>query len=122
MNIFLKNKIAILIIFLAAVFAGAFMLLPAKQSSAIVPFGGPILNVTYCTCSGNILLTVGPPMGGRYIFQPGASTLFPYGQVYRPGPWVLGTYAPGGVCTVFAGKGCAPLPSFGTIIQVSTSL
>jgi hypothetical protein len=93
-----------------------------NKSAALVPFGGLILNVTYCTCSFNLLLTVGPPVGGNYIFQPGVSVPFPYGQLYRPGPWILGAWVPGGACMMWVGKACAPLPSIGTILYAGTSL
>ena len=93
-------------------------------SSAVaqVGFGGQIEYVQYCTCSLNILLTIGPPVAGEFLYQPGGSVLFPYGQVYRTGPWTLGTYAPGGVCAIYIGTGCSTLPTNGTMSVVGTSI
>jgi hypothetical protein len=87
-----------------------------------IPFGGPILATWWCTCSGGIALTIGPPVGGNYVFQFGTSIPFAFGQVFRPGPWTLGTQIPGGVCLYFVGIGCAPYPAIGTIAMVGTSL
>jgi hypothetical protein len=93
------------------------------QVYGIAGFGGRITFVTYCLCSGGILLTVGPPSPGQYVFQFGVSQLFPYGQIYRIGPQVLGTYVPGGVCLVYAGLTCTSggVP-IGTIGVIGTSL
>ncbi len=109
-----------------ASFAVVFLFIPVQESKAIPvipPFGGPIASVFYCLCSGNILLFIGPPIGGTYIYQPGASITFPFGQVYRPGAESLGLFAPGaGVCLVPTPFGCPPIPSVGLITQIGTSI
>lgn len=100
-----------------------------KKSKAILQFGGEILNVTYCTCSMNLAITVGPPAGGVFTYEPGA-TVYAFYQIFRPGPWVLGTDVPGGECLSWYMCGPDPccLPDFstappvGTIAEVGTSL
>lgn len=94
-----------------------------KSSKAIIPFGGPVTAVAYCPCSGNLAIVVGPPGPGIFMYQPGASTVYSFYQIFRPGPWVLGTYTPGGSCMMFIPYGCAPmLFPMGTIDEVGTSL
>lgn len=120
---FLKTKIGASIILVVFVLTlTVFFVGPSEKTTAIVPFGGPILKATFCTCSFNILLTVGPPLPGNYIYQPGVSIPYAYGQVFRSGPWVLGNWIPGGMCSMWIGKACVPLPSAGTILEVGTSL
>ena len=121
-NLTINKKIvfAILIVFIIVSVSIAFS---SEKALGILPFGGQILNVLYCICSNNLLITVGPPVGGQYIFQPGASMLYPFGQIFRAGPWVLGNASPGGVCLIWAGKICVPAGfPMGTIIGVGTSL
>ncbi len=119
----LKKKLSTFVFIMAFVFV-VFVLLPMEQidAQAGVPLGGTISYVTYCTCSFNYLLTVVGPSPGNFVFQPGASVPFPYGQVYRPGPFVLGTYTTGGICLMYAGYFCYALPSNGTITMIGTSL
>lgn len=119
----LKKKLYGIVLAISFVFV-VFVLIPMQQTDAQagIPFGGVIANVTYCTCSFNTLLTIAGPSSGNLVFQPGVSIPFPYGQVYRPGPFVLGTYAPGGTCLLWVGKFCVPLPATGTIIMIGTSL
>jgi len=116
-----KNKIFVVSLIISIVLFAAFYLLPVKQLNAVVPFGGKILNVKYCTCSFNLLLTVGPPVGGKYMFGPG-SKLYAYGQVYRAGPWVLGLAGAPQVCMMVGSHGCYPAGTGLKIIQVGTSL
>jgi hypothetical protein len=94
-----------------------------KSSKAIIPFGGPITSVFYCPCSANLAVVVGPPSPGIFMYQPGASTVYAFYQIFRPGPWVLGNYVPGGACMMFIPYGCAPMAfPMGTINEVGTSL
>ena len=94
-----------------------------NSGKAIVPFGGQILSVTYCPCSANIALTVGPPNGGIFSYD-GSGMVYPFYQLFRPGPWVLGAYTPGSSgCWQYVVAGCAPLLApIGTISMVGTSL
>lgn len=88
-----------------------------------IPFGGFVSFVEWCSCSGNAIVTVGPPRGGRFLYQPGATQVFEFFQIPRVGVWLLGNYSPGsGVCLQGAGKICIPIPHQGTITIVGTSL
>jgi hypothetical protein len=98
------------------------------QAQAGLPFGGFSYFVFYCTCSGGIAvhftdLTIPPMTGGLpLLFQPGISFLYPFGQIYRPGVWILGLWTPGSICLYFAGKGCSVWPTVGTMMFVGTSM
>jgi hypothetical protein len=106
-----------------------FTLPPEKQAVAqgVTPFGGMSAYVFYCTCSANIAvtiddLTISPPLTLPIIFQPGATTLYPYGQIYTPGVWTLGLWQSGGNCEYYVGKGCSVYTTEGTMTMVGTSM
>ncbi len=84
-------------------------------------FGGRILSVIPCTCSAGLLLIVGPPVGGTFIYQPGASTLYKnYAPI--PGHWALGTSIGKGVpCMVGIPPFCASAGSGALILKLGTS-
>lgn len=91
-----------------------------KSGKAILPFGGVILAVQYCSCSANIAVTTSM---GIYSYNPYSTALFPFYQIYRPGAWILGTYVPGAVCLVGVPPACtAGSAPFGTIIMAGTSM
>lgn len=72
------------------------------------PFGGRVLSIVPCPCSGNSVLIIGPPKGGRFVIDFGTRRYLNYAPV--PGRWVLGladAYAP---CLQFILVGCAPIP------------
>ncbi|OIO30907.1 hypothetical protein AUJ77_01015 [Candidatus Nomurabacteria bacterium CG1_02_43_90] len=104
--------------------------LKIKSTNAIMPFGGKIQKVTYCTCSLNLAILVGPPGPGVFTYEPGASSIKAFYQIFRPGPWVLGSYTPGGVCTSWYICGTSPCclpdmttpPPIGTISDAGTSM
>ena len=85
-------------------------------------FGGRILGVQYCTCSFNLLLYIGPPRGGTFIYTPGISTLYKHYQVFKGGPWALGTSTGTGVCLQFALIGCVSTGTGSIIRKIGTSL
>lgn len=96
-----------------------FLFLP-KRVEAVLGFGGRILNVT--SCANGLLLTIGPPRPGLFMWMPGTLT-FSWYQL-RSGPWALGTYFPGGVCVCPNGccpPYCPPIPALGTMIMIGTS-
>lgn len=101
---------------------------PAYKTAVVgtIPFGGKIIYATVCTCGGGSWgIKVGPPVGGNFIYQPGASQLFAFFSIFRPGPWVLGTAAGGAPCMQVRGNSCVPdevVPAGPVIIMVGTSL
>ena len=60
-------------------------------SLPFIPFGGRILKVI--TCDEGLLITIGWPRGGEFMFTAG-SILYAWYQIYRPGPWALGIALP----------------------------
>ncbi len=94
------------------------------KAAPLSNFGGQIVNIFPCPCSGNYILFVRDvrlqmlPL----IFQPGITFLY---EMYQPRPIVnsLGSFVPAlGVCLVPAHSGCAAIPTAGTIMQIGTSL
>lgn len=83
-------------------------------------FGGPILAVDECTCSGGWRIVVGPPRPMDLLYQPGISLLFPFYNIFVPSTFVLGIYVPGGFCSRGT-TACTGLPVLGTITMVGTS-
>ncbi len=83
-------------------------------------FGGRVLNVIPCTCSFGLMLTVGPPVGGTFIYQFGSSTLY---KNYSPttGNWVLGTTLGRSTCLVYAGTSCVSVGNGALIRKMGTS-
>lgn len=91
------------------------------------PFGGLSYSVFTCNCSGNYAiyftdLTVSPAITLPLIYQPGVTTLYREYMITTPGVWILGTWQPGGSCRYRVGKGCATLPTQGTMYMVGTSM
>ncbi len=88
------------------------------------PFGGMVNRVTYCTCAASIMLDINDVRGQMIslIYQPGASILYSYYNVYGTGQNVLGNYSSGGSCMVYHGEDCTAEGSpSGTITQIGTS-
>ncbi len=91
------------------------------------PFGGLITYVFTCTCSGNFAvyfqdLTISPPITLPLIYQPGGTIVYAFGPPLSIGSWMLGTWQSGGQCRYYVGKGCATLPTAGTMYMVGTSM
>lgn len=114
-----------LILLFAVVIAGLILLAPmvAKRSQALgglLSFGGRITAVEYC-CNG-VMVSIDPPRPGTFLFAAG-SRLHAYYNIFRPGPWALGTAHPGGFCQkILAFPPCTSLtPVTGTIDMVGTS-
>ncbi len=95
----------------------------AAQAQVPFVFGGLILDVEVCTCSGSLNIMISPPMPAQLLYIPFVSQLFAMFQIFRPGPWALGTWFPGATC-LLAQKFCTPvtIPPWGTMILVGTSI
>ena len=91
----------------------------AKPAEAILGFGGRILNIT--PCANGSLLLIGSPRPGLFMWTP-ATLTFSWYQQWRPGPWALGGYIPGGACACPYGQ-CevGAIPALGTIMMIGTS-
>ncbi len=113
-RVFLSVTVSVVFLLVASFGVGI------KSSNAMLHgFGGKIVYVHYCPCSANLAVFVLGVKGGVYTFQPGVSLLFANYQIWRSGPWVVGTYVPGGVCLTW--KKCAGFSTTGTILTVGTS-
>jgi len=116
-----KKIITIIAIIAVIIVLSVFTLQVLEVFGAGLPFGGFITNVFFCSCNGGWLLTVGPPVGGDYLYM--NTPQYAHFQLPRPGVWVLGLYEPAGVCTFHSGDGCAARPAKGIITPyVGTSL
>lgn len=124
MRLFKNNKIRNLFAVLISVALIISVYIYKTQAIGLLPFGGLVVASIPCTCStGMFLLTIGPPVGGQFVYQTGTQA-FQNFNLPRAGVWALGLYSPVGVCLVYAGKSCVPfgLP-IGTITSVTgTSL
>lgn len=116
------KKISLTLILFALVgliffFGGGYL---KTSGQGFIPFGGRILFVEYC-CNG-IALTIGPPRPGRFLLTSG-SLIYPYFNVYRPGPNVLGTAIPaaGTPCLEAAALCLVPIPVVGIITKIGSS-
>jgi hypothetical protein len=99
----------------------------AVGATSGMPFGGMSGYVHWCTCTMNYAIsladyTIAPPVALPLLYQPGATQVFAYGQIMRSGVFMLGLWSPGGVCTYYVGKACAPYPVAGTMTMVGTSM
>ncbi len=100
-----------IIIFLVTIF-GVFGT-NVKKSSALLGFGGKIINVIPCTGSDGTAIVVMPPITPTnptqiprvYILENLTSISYKHYQLFRPGPWIVGSYVPGGVCSLNDGEG-----------------
>lgn len=90
-----------------------------SKTDAATPFtfGGMIEDVEYC-CNG-VAITIGPPSPGVFMFDD-SSQLYSYYNIFSPGPNVVGSATPGGICKDIFYE-CLPSATFGTIVQVGTS-
>jgi hypothetical protein len=121
---FFRQRIFILIsVFIAVtIITSAVFVSYAPAQSGTLPFGGMVRNVIWCTCSSGAVVDVGPPRGGRFLYQPGSTRVYEYYQIPRVGVWLLGNYLPGaGVCLQWSGKSCFAVPHQGLITIVGTS-
>lgn len=87
-----------------------------KPAGAFLGAGGRILFVVPCV--NGLLLTIGPPRPGLYMWMWGTPIYAWYELV--PGPNVLINYVLGGICIM---PGLIPviIPALGTIVQIGTS-
>ncbi|HEX9609125.1 MAG TPA: hypothetical protein VGA06_02870 [Candidatus Paceibacterota bacterium] len=121
-----NTTIFVAVLLTAFVLAGVLFVkyAPAQFSgfaSLVPPFGGRSLAVEFC--NSGAVITVGPPVGGRFYYQPGATRVFAHYQIVRPGVWLLGTRTnTPGVCFISLGKSLITLPYQGIINIVGTSL
>ena len=113
-------------IFLTVALSFLFFIPHAVSAVGIVnPFGGKVVMIIPCTCQATgIAVYVAmpiPPYFGMFLWQPPFTRPYLY---YFPYPKVsiAGNYVVGGICAVGVPPYCYPVPVFGTMTQVGTSL
>lgn len=87
-------------------------------------FGGRILTIVPCTCSGGASIIVGPPGGGNFYISP-LSKIYPVASrlTLHPTQWILGSSVPGAPpCLTGVPPACVPtnLPT-ATVTQAGVS-
>lgn len=122
------RRLVLLPIICVFVFGSLVAALPQKaeaQSPPFIPFGGLSLSTVWCVCSFNLWVMVGPPRGGSFIYQPGATILYLFGQIFRPGVWLLGLASPTPIPCVQAIPSppwCVPIAMGLPMLIVGTSM
>lgn len=102
------------------------LLLPTTATALSFPlnfggaFGGKILSVIPCTCAFSLLLRVGPPKGGSFLYVPGVSKLHQNFSLI-PGRWILGTSFGRASCLTGFPPFCAPFGSGAIIRKIGTN-
>ena len=110
-------------VFIAVLIAS--LILPSTTLALSIPglggsFGGRILAVIPCTCSLSMLLIVGPPKGGSFIFRPGVSKLYA-NYTLLPTRWVLGNSSGTDVCLTGIPPFCVSVGRGSIIGKIGTS-
>ena len=119
-RIFLIGIIIIVIVFILSFISKA----KTTNATALLPFGGQVTELFYCSCSANYAVTVGSPRGGVFSYYDGGTRVYENGPP-RVGVWALGTYYAGGECLIPYGEVCAPSVAqvpIGIMSQVGTSM
>lgn len=107
----MKNFIFKYFIVLCLIVVGIFPVSVLAQTPVTLPFGGQILLTLPCTCTNNVLIInrpIGPTSVPFLIFDPKLSILFPFFELWTPGPYILGTYTGVEPCLVLTPIGCVP--------------
>ena len=110
---FLILTLSILLIFLVPIEVSAAILSISK------PFGGKVLTIIPCPCSGNSMVIIGPPLGGVFTMDWGTKLYANYKPL--PGHWVLGLARTYSTCLVPILVGCAPIGGGPRIWMMGTS-
>ena len=108
--------ISVLIILMALPSAALALSIPGLGGS----FGGRIIAVIPCTCSFSMLIIVGPPKGGSFIFRPGVSKLYA-NYTLLPTRWVLGNSSGTDVCLTGIPPFCVSVGRGSIIGKIGTS-
>lgn len=117
--LYAKNRLMLFSIVLFLLVTGAFGV-NIKSSKALLGFGGEILMVIPCIDEASYAIIIGTPTPGVYLWVPG-TMMFPYYNLWTPGPWVLGGYIPSPGLTCSEDTVPLAFPT-GTIEEVGTSM
>lgn len=95
-----------LVVTLVLVSIGVMFVVPQK-AEALIPYGGRIIAVTPCPCSGSVMLQIGPPKPGFYFVTPG-TLLYAFHSVSPPA-WHVGQASSPYTCMIPSPTGCTPV-------------
>lgn len=108
----MKNKIITLVL-------GLSLLMPTiSYGQTSTPFGGRIVAMHECFCSGGwmiYVLDLYTNMTVPLLFQFGVSRLNANYNIFTYGVQTLGSYTPGGSCTLASTSCYTTIPAMGTI-------
>ena len=107
----MKNYLKIFLIFILIL--SVLFSINTNRALAFIGFGGQI--IATITCTNGVLLFLGQPSSGAYLFSP-TSKIYSFYNL-MPSTWLLGTFTPGGVCNM----GPYSISVMGTIKTVGTS-
>ena len=114
----MKLAFVLTIILVAFVPSTSFAILISNPLGS--PFGGRITSIIPCTCSippTMLKITVGPPLGGSFLYIPRVSTLHLYRNLLPPS-WVLGNSVGRRECLTGFPPVCVSVGLGGTIIRI----
>jgi hypothetical protein len=115
-----SNRIVAGVIVVFALAASAFI----TFASSKLPFGGPVLSVMYCDCSGNYLVTIDDYTVGLYtpelMYTPGVTQLYLKYNI-SPGQYILGIWEGYDTCIVTCLLGCCTVGTYPMMEHVGTS-
>lgn len=107
-------------------------ILPTSTHALIPPqvqFGGLANFFIPCTCSANLWVYFTPlyftnvPVTGPLVYTPYATLPFANFLSGVPAVWHLGGFIPGvQTCWFYVGVACVPIPNYGMMTMVGTSL
>ena len=113
----MKNKIITLIL----VFS---LLVPTLSYAQTVPFGGRIIGMHECFCSGGWMIYVYDTYTNAtlpILFQFGVSRINMWYNIFTYGVQTLGSYTPGGSCTLASTSCYVTIPAAGTVTSFPMS-
>jgi hypothetical protein len=114
-----RSFIAVLVFALVATIA--LVVVEGGKAQASTPFGGMVTDVFYCNCSNNWRITVSPPVGGVFMYEPGVTVVYEYHMIPVTGVWLLGLHGAPVSCLIFSLKGCAAMGPYPMIEMTGTS-
>ncbi len=90
-----------------------------KMPDGGIGFGGPIVNITSCVCKDlGILITIGGPYGGSYLYSFTNRPNLSVGQIFMSGGFVLGSAKSGGKCGTLSHGSCDGKTTDGIITMI----
>jgi|GEM_PF-4843696 len=84
-----KKMLVVWLVLVTAVTSVIVFVRPNTADAQFLPYGGRSLSAIPCTCTGCVMVQVGPPVGGTYMYCPWGTILYEHYNIY-PIAWQLG--------------------------------